>query len=75
MKKSLEDLNLDYLDLFLVHWPAPIFDFSSNPPKSLTPSLEQIWPEFEACVDQKLVKHIGLCNANVQTVTNLLANC
>ncbi|MFA6505555.1 MAG: aldo/keto reductase [Treponemataceae bacterium] len=72
-KKSLADLRLDYLDLYLVHWPFPNFhppkcDVSSRSPDA-TPYIHEkfmeTWRVLERMVDAGLVKHIGTSNMTV----------
>ena len=72
-EKSLADLRLSYLDLFLVHWPFPNF----HPPgcdvtarsKDAKPyihsSYMKTWRMMERLVDRGLVRHIGTSNMTV----------
>jgi diketogulonate reductase-like aldo/keto reductase len=69
-KQSLEDLQLDYLDLYLVHWPFPNYhapgcDGDSRNPDS-TPYIHEkfmnTWRQMEQLVDMGLVKSIGTSN-------------
>ena len=70
LKSTLADLQLDYLDLYLVHWPH-VFkkDFmgaskaEETLPTSEVPHIET-WRGMEAAVDAGLAKHIGVCNFN-----------
>jgi len=70
LKSTLADLQLDYLDLYLVHWPH-VFkkDFmgaskaEETLPTSEVPHIET-WREMEAAVELGLAKHIGVCNFN-----------
>lgn len=70
LKNTLADLQLDYLDLYLVHWPH-VFkkDFmgatkaEETLPTSEVPHIET-WRGMEACVEQGLARHIGVCNFN-----------
>jgi len=75
-KQSLADLRLDYLDLYLVHWPFPNFhppgcDVTSRS-KDAKPYLHanfmKTWRKMEELVDLGLVRHIGTSN---MTVTKL----
>jgi diketogulonate reductase-like aldo/keto reductase len=72
-KKSLADLKLDYLDLYLVHWPFPNFhppkcDVTSRS-KDAKPYIQEnfmkTWRKMEELVDMGLVKHIGTSNMTV----------
>ncbi|KRX08569.1 NADP-dependent oxidoreductase domain [Pseudocohnilembus persalinus] len=70
VEKSLKNLKLDYLDLYLIHWPAVGPD-SNN--KIIHRPVHQLWPELEQCVDKGLVKSIGVSNYNVQLLYDLLS--
>lgn len=81
IQKTLADLRLDYLDLYLMHWPVafkPEIGFPSQADHFL--SLEEIpiidtWTAMEPLVDQGLAKHIGVSNFNVPKIERLLAQC
>lgn len=64
LKRSLQRLDLEYVDLYLIHWPAH-FIFTDTP-------LHKIWPVFESLVDQGLAKSIGVSNFNLQLLGDLL---
>ncbi len=71
--QSLKDLQLEYLDLFLVHWPfanyhAPGCDGDSRNPDSKPFSPDQFiatWRQMERLVDMGLVRNIGTSNMTI----------
>ncbi|CAG2210238.1 AKR1B [Mytilus edulis] len=105
LKKSLEDLGLSYLDLYLVHWPMGYQDdlglsyldmyllhWPMGYQVSMTDDLGlsyldmyllhwpighqvnfvETWKALEDCVDEGLVKDIGLSNFNSKQIERLL---
>ena len=72
-RKSLADLRLDYLDLYLVHWPFPNFhppgcDVSSRSADArpyIHESYTKTWRKMEELVDRGLVRHIGTSNMTI----------
>jgi len=80
-EKSLKDLGLDYMDLYLVHWPFPNFhppkcDVSSRSPDARPYSHENFmatWRELEKLVDRGLVRHIGTSNMTIPKLDLVLA--
>ncbi|MGF7139899.1 aldo/keto reductase [Roseimarinus sediminis] len=79
-KQSLEDLQLDYLDLYLVHWPFPNFhapgcDGDARNPDS-KPYIHEdymaVWRQMEQLVDMGLVKSIGTSNMTISKLELLL---
>jgi len=72
-RQSLADLGLDYLDLYLVHWPFPNHhppgcDVASRAPGArpyLHEEFMATWRQMEQLVDSGLVRHIGTSNMTV----------
>lgn len=62
-ERSLEDLRLDYLDLFLIHWPCP--------ERGL---FLQTWEALEELQGRGLVRSIGLSNFRTQDIEQVLAH-
>ncbi|XP_073157705.1 aldose reductase [Henckelia pumila] len=76
LQKTLEELKLDYLDLYLIHWPFRLKDGASRPPKAgevLDFDMEGVWREMEKLVKDNLVRDIGICNFTLKKLHNLLS--
>lgn len=81
LKQTLSDLQLDYLDLYLIHWPVP---FRKEVPAASKPedfvSLEDqpiadTWLGMEEAVDLGLAKNIGVSNFSIKKLKGLLNEC
>src|SRR5450631_2675904 len=72
-EKSLADLRLTYLDLYLIHWPFPNHhppgcDVSARNPNAVPYIHEnymRTWRKIEELVDRGLVRHIGTSNMTI----------
>lgn len=77
LEKSLRDLRLDYLDLFLIHWPVhfqPGVLFPRKPEEYLAweaIDLGETWQAMEALVEKGLCRYIGVCNFSLQRLREL----
>ena len=68
-EKTLKDLGTDYLDLYLIHWPANRLQFGD---KADAINVDT-WKAMERLVDEKLVRSIGLSNFYPQHAAPILA--
>ena len=89
MRRTLDDLGLEYLDLYLVHFPIALrfvpFEVRYPPewffdPGAEDPHMEpawvpmsETWRAMEALADAGLARNIGLSNFNVQGVRDVLS--
>jgi alcohol dehydrogenase (NADP+) len=79
-EQSLKDLQLDYLDLYLIHWPfpnyhAPGVDVSSRDPHArpyIHENYMKTWRQLEKLVERGLVRHIGTSNMTIPKLKLLL---
>ena len=72
--RSLKTLQLDYIDLYLLHWPK-FFNYNEKGEKTHLMPMHKIWPIMESFVEKGYTKHIGVSNYNVQSLLNLLSFC
>jgi len=79
-EQSLADLQLEYLDLYLVHWPfpnshGPGVSVDSRDPHAVPFIHEQFmetWRQMERLQKRGLVRHIGTSNMTVSKLTGVL---
>jgi len=88
-QKTLDDLGLDYLDLYLIHFPIALefvpfeerypaewlYDPNAENPtmRRANVPLYQTWAAMEQLVEKGLVKQIGVCNYNTGLIHDLMS--
>ncbi|XP_062094948.1 aldose reductase isoform X2 [Humulus lupulus] len=76
LNNTLRDLQIDCLDLYLIHWPFLLKKGASKPPKGgevMEFDMEGVWKEMEKLVDENLVRHIGISNFTLNKLNTLLS--
>ena len=73
LRKSLKRLQLEYVDLYLDHWPSCI-NINIRDKYILIP-VKDSWEQMEKLVELKLTKSIGVSNYNVENLLNILSIC
>lgn len=84
-RESLNKLRLDYVDLYLIHWPVAFKkmsenQWSQNEDKTVRYyaegiTLEDTWKAMERLVDLKLVRSIGVSNFKISELDEILRFC
>lgn len=77
MRETLAHLGLDYLDLYLMHWPVAMQPDMPDGHQVLDPTVSLIdtWRTMEDLVRANLTRHIGLSNFARADVEAILAVC
>jgi alcohol dehydrogenase (NADP+) len=75
LRKSLSDLQLDYLDLYLVHWPVAMSKDGTSFISLQEMPIIDTWRALEECVDKGLVKDIGVSNFSKKKLQELVSQC
>lgn len=89
LQKTLDDLQLDYLDLYLIHFPIALAHIPNtqrypaewlydpaNPEQGMKPAkvpLSDTWRAMEALVATGKAREIGVCNYNTGLMNDLLS--
>ncbi|NJL00931.1 MAG: aldo/keto reductase [Spirulinaceae cyanobacterium SM2_1_0] len=78
LKKTLADLQLDYLDLYLIHWPVAIQKGAVMPQSAddfialANLPIAKTWQAMTALVEQGHCRHIGVSNFSTTKLKSLL---
>ncbi len=79
-KKSIADLQCDYLDMYIIHWPFPNYhapgcDVDARNPNSRPFSVDEFVNTYRQCerlYEQGLIRHIGISNMTVKKLEAVL---
>jgi len=65
---SLKALKVDYLDLYLIHWPV-----TGNVGDAVSPSIRETWEAMESLVRDGLVRSIGVSNFSSRKLQDIMS--
>ena len=68
LRRSLQKLRLDSVDMYLIHWPW-------NGIGDIKVPMHVLWPKMERLQQMGLTKAIGVSNFNVQLLADMLTYC
>ncbi|KAI0134280.1 aldo/keto reductase [Xylariales sp. AK1849] len=74
IKKSISDLGVDYLDLYLMHWPVAFIPNEGSKLDDDT-TIFDTWRAMEDLVRANLTRYIGISNFAKKDVEAILAAC
>lgn len=63
-EKSMKKLGLEYLDLYLIHWPMPRVG-----------KYKETWKALEKLYKEGRIRAIGVSNFNISHLEDLLSDC
>lgn len=78
LRKTLKDLQLDYLDLYLIHWPVAQKKGTQMPKSAAdmvslkTLPLDYTWAAMEKAAHQGLVRSLGVSNFGAKNLAALI---
>ncbi|KAL3679868.1 hypothetical protein R1sor_022824 [Riccia sorocarpa] len=80
LQQTLTDLQLEYVDLYLIHWPVSLKKGYSSPPephmyksdKPLEEDIKETWQAMEKMVEEGKARNIGVSNFSNKKLTSLL---
>ncbi|CAF1681057.1 unnamed protein product [Rotaria magnacalcarata] len=78
---TINDLQCQYLDLFLIHWPFAFVDQDPEKNEECQSNVDDkldfivTWKAMELLVDEGLVKSIGLSNFNEEQIERIIQIC
>ena len=79
-RKSIQDLQCDYVDLYFIHWPFPNYhapgcDVDSRNPDSRPFSVEEFMDTYRQCeelVEKGVIRYIGISNMTIPKLEAVL---
>ena len=74
INNSLRVMNLDYIDLILIHSPKPWPELASNSPKTYFLENLEVWRALEEAYNYGKVRAIGLSNFSIVDMENIIKN-
>ncbi|XP_028105621.1 NADPH-dependent aldo-keto reductase, chloroplastic-like isoform X2 [Camellia sinensis] len=77
LKQTLQRLGMEYVDMYLVHWPVKLKPWANNAvPKEdefeRLLDLETTWAGMERCLDMGMCRCIGVSNFSTNKIQSLL---
>ncbi|KAI0652661.1 Aldo/keto reductase [Trametes meyenii] len=72
LDNSLAKLGVDYVDLYLMHWPMAFDESGRTLQPDECPTLIETWREMEKLLVHGKVKAIGVSNFSIKTLSELL---
>ncbi|KAM7486867.1 hypothetical protein LguiA_002876 [Lonicera macranthoides] len=78
LQNTLKNLKLEYLDLYLVHWPVSSkhsgkFEYPLKKEDVLPLDIKSVWAAMEECQSIGLTKSIGVSNFSCKKIADVLA--
>ncbi|KAK1416317.1 hypothetical protein QVD17_32106 [Tagetes erecta] len=77
LKQSLKNLGLEYVDLYLIHWPLKLIldEFKAPIPNECIAAIDMkaVWEGMEECQNLGLTKSIGVSNFSSKKIQQILS--